>query len=323
MPSNSKTLSDWYLQMAQHLEAGIPIANAWNLSGKPAGKACQRAVADLQSGSDLADVIERQSNWLPTTDRVQIIFAANRGQLPETCRRLAERHRQLAEMTVRIKKKLLYPIFVFHGVAVVLPLIHMLNFETGLSELDFKLLVTQVLLLIMPIWLIIGIFYLASKTTRPLLSALLCCAPYLRGYAYNQAMADFCEMLGSAVGAGIPLHEAWRQAGKASRYTPLIKTGKELEAVFRDGRDPTEVIDRIRCLPKDFISYYKTGSTTGKLDQMMLQLGRDYTEKAQRKLSTATAFYPGIALLSVAGLVVYSVFGFFSSYVDLLDSFKQ
>ncbi|MGC6455925.1 MAG: type II secretion system F family protein [Coraliomargaritaceae bacterium] len=323
MSSNSKTLADWYLQLARHLEAGIPLPKAWSLPAEPAPKNRRQATEKLKAGLPLDQVIRESGNWLPKIDRENLLFADQSGRLPEMCQRLAGRHKRLFETNRRIRSKLVYPLIVFHLAALVLPLVRIIDFETGLAGFDLSTLLLQASSLLLPLWVVIGLLQSMAKTGNPLLPAILRCFPLLRGYAKNQSIADFCDVLGNAYQAGIAPQQAWAQAAQASKSPSLMKTNRAIQLILEKGLDPADVIAEHPSLPKDFIAYYKTGSTTGKLDSMLLELSQNYEERAASKLATATAFYPGIALLCVAALVAYSLFEFFGGYLDLLDSFTQ
>lgn len=323
MSSNSKTLADWYLQLARHLEAGIPLPKAWSLPADPAKKNRLEATEKLEAGLPVDQVIRESGNWLPKIDRENLLFANQSGRLPEMCQRLAARHKRHFETSRRIRSKLLYPLIVFHLAALVLPLVQMIDFEAGLAGLDFSALLFRTGSLLLPLWIILLTLQSMARTGNPLLPVILRCFPFFRGYAKDQSIADFCDILGSACQAGVLPQQAWAQAAKASKSPSLIKTNRAIQPTLKKGLDPADVIADHRSLPKDFIAYYKTGSTTGKLDSMLLELSLHYEERAESKLATATAFYPGIALLTVALLVAYSFFSFFGDSLDLLDSFTQ
>lgn len=323
MSSNPKILSEWYLQLARHLEAGLPLTQAWSLPDAPAKDDRLEGTRKLQAGEPFACVVRGSGNWLPATDREQLVFAGQAGRLPEICLRLAERHKRIAETSRRIRRKLLYPLLVFHLAAIVLPLVRSIDFETGLAGFNPAVLLLQVLTLLLPLWMAIALLASWAKSRNPLLPAILRGIPFLRAYAKHQSMADFCDVLGSAFEVGIPPQQAWKQAAKASRSPFLLRTNQRIQPVLEKGQDPSGAIAAIPALSKDFVAYYQTGSTTGKLDSMILELAKEYEARAEEKLATASAFYPGIALLAVGGIVAFTIFEFFSSYLDLLDSFTQ
>ena len=323
MPTHTKALAEYYLQLARHLEAGIPLPKAWSLPPTPAPKDRRKATERLEAGESLETMIEKSGSWLPVNDRKRILYAAESGRLPEICQQLSERHQRQDKTNRRIQAKLRYPLFVFHLAAIVLPIVRNIDFESGLAGFDFNNLILQVLILLVPLWTLIAIIRILASTRSPLLPTILRVIPILRGYARYQSMANFCEVLGSAWEVGIPPQEAWLQATEASQSRSLQGSNQKIQTILEQGKDPADILSQIPALPKDFIAYYRTGASSGKIDSMMLQLSRDYEERAEEKLTVATAFYPGIALLAVGGMVAYATFQFFGGYLDLLDSFTQ
>lgn len=323
MPSRAKILSEWYHQLARHLEAGIPLPQAWSLPGAPAKKDRSRGTRKLEAGDSLPSVISGSGSWLPRADREQLIFAAESGRLPETCLRLSEKHKRHSQTSRRIRRKLLYPLFVFHLAAIVLPLVHSIDFQAGLAGFDPATIALQILQLLLPLWASIALLASMAKTRSPLLPILLSGIPLLRAYSRHRSMADFCNTLGNAFAVGINPQQAWQQAAKASGSRTLIHANKQIQPLLQKGRNPSEAFPGIRALPKDFVAYYRTGDTTGKLDSMILDLAQDYETRAEEKLTNAAALYPNIALLAVGGFVAYTLFTFFSGYLDLLDSFAR
>lgn len=323
MPASPKALSEWYLQLARHLEAGIPFPEAWSLPNAPARKDRLQDTQKLEAGQSLPSVIRESKSWLPSNDREQLIFAAESARLPETCLRLSQRHKRHAQTSHRIRRKLIYPLFVFHLAAIVLPLVQNINFQTGLDAFHPLLLMQDLLSWLLPLWFAIALLAFIAKTRNPLLPNILRAIPILRQYSKNQSIADFCDLLGNAFALGIPPQIAWQQAAVASRSPALIRANRQIQPIFHQGHDPAKDLATIRQLPKDFVAYYQTGSTTGKLDSMLLDLAQDYQARAEEKLAAATAFYPAIALLAVGGLVAFTVFQFFSGYLDLLDSLSM
>ncbi|RPG84265.1 MAG: hypothetical protein CBC33_006715 [Coraliomargarita sp. TMED73] len=321
MSANAKILSEWYFQLARHLETGVPFPEAWSLPAGPAHKDRRENTRQLQDGASIADILRHSGHWLPKTDRALLHSAAASGRLPETCQQLAGRHQRLAQARHQIRRKLLYPLLVFHLAALVLPLVRMINFEAGLSGFDLSAFSLQIAALLLPLWSLIALGSYLANTRHPALYRLLRLFPFLRSYAREQSMADFCDVLGSALAVGITPQQAWQQAADCVHAGGLRRANHTVQAVLEKGQDPAPAIAAIPTLPKDFIAYYQTGANSGKLDSVLLDLSRDYELRAINKLTAATAFYPGIALLFVGGMVAYSLFEFIGSYLDLLDSF--
>ena len=312
---------NWYLQLSQHLEAGIAVADALELCDGPA-KQNRRAMAEaIRAGSSWGQVVESAGAWLPKNDRGLLIAAEDAARLPQTSQRLSERHRRIRNTHRAVIFSLIYPVGVFHMAAFILPFMQQLDFEAGLSAIDPATILTQGLTLITPLWAIAGLVALMIKTQSPVLPALLRMIPLLRRYSKAQSLADFSNTLGSFTEAGQLAQIAWREAASASRARDLQKAYNQLLPVFDAGMDPADSLEALKVFPVDFIAYYRTGANTGKLDSSLFKIGSEYQGRANRALAAAAVLYPSLVFAAVAGMVIYTVIQFYAGYFDMLNNF--
>ena len=314
-----KTLADWYHQLAGQLNAGIPLAEAIGNAAGPGAKSRQSLAAAIASGRPLREVLGEAPAWLPRADRVFLLAGAEGGKLPAVLTRLSERHERIRANQLKVVLGLIYPLAVFHFAALILPLVSMIDFESGFQWDQTRHAVGTAALL-GPLWALIGLVVLMAKIESPVLPALLRSIPILRTYAKTQALADLGYVLSTLVNAGVPAPEAWRTAARLQTDPRLHRAVRRMEPVFQAGGDPGAELAKHRCFPDDFRAFYQSGARTGKLDETLATAASRQQERANRAMTTAAIVYPSIVLLLVGAFLVINIFSIYARYLNAFES---
>jgi len=315
-----KKLSNWYHQLSGQLDAGIPLGEAIHASGGPGAKH-RKALADaIASGKALRSVLDEAPPWLPRADRVFILAGAESGTLPATLARLGERHDRIHANRRKVVFGLLYPLAVFHVAALILPVVSMIDFESGF-EWDQTRHALATAALLGPLWSLIGLVVLMAKIESPLLPALLRGIPILRTYARTQALADLAHMLGALVKVGVSVPEAWRTTARIQSDPRIRRAVEAMEPIFQAGGDPAAELPKYRCFPADFTAFYQSGARTGKLDETLATAAARQQERADRAMTTAAIVYPALVLVLVAAFLIVNIFAIYARYLKSFESF--
>ncbi len=322
MSASHKVLSNWYLQLAQHLEAGTTLAEALRVtSGPPAGDRL-RLAAEISAGRPIEAVIRNAPPWLPRSDRASINAAMQTSRLPQTLRNLSDRHAHVGATQLKVVLGLLYPVGILHFAAVILPLLRMIDFESGFNwSPGTHLRYTAALLL--PIWGIVALIDFLVKTENPLLPRILRGIPILRRYDKAQAMADFSYTLGTLLDAGVPIRPAWKTSVDVARDPALARAHQSIEPLFARGESPSAHLGEHKYFPADFVAFYETGARTGTLDQTLLHAGREFQNRANNAMTLAAIVYPSLLFLCIAGVIVTAIFQAYAGYLDLIREMME
>lgn len=318
--ASHKKLADWYAQLGQHLEAGVPLVDAL-LTCEGVPRKGRKAMSEsLKNGLTIEEVMISAPKWLPQPDRQFIVAASHTGNLPQAMENLSDRHRNIGSTKSKVALSLIYPLGIFHVAALLYPIVQMIDFEVGF-QWDTRLYLIQAATIIVPLWLfLLGCLYLA-RSGHSLLPRFLSLIPFLRKYVRMQALADFSYSLGTFISAGVPVPRAWRLSSEVVRDRRFKKATTKLEPIFESGNDPADELSRFRCFPADFCSFYKTGSTSGKLDTNLIAAGRQYQERANTAMALASRVYPSLFLAIIAGFAVFSIIRVFANYLKIFDQF--
>ena len=319
MPLSHKKLSSWYLQLAQQLEAGMPLSGALRASygvGVPAAK-IEAAAALIESGGSVDQVLGAFESWMPYADRLFFSAAAEVGRLPRVLRNLSVRHEQYSAVKLRLVLASLYPLAVLHLALLIFPLLRMINWEKGfLWNASAYLHVLAYTLL--PLWGIIAAGVVLARKQSVLLPRIGRMLPILSRYIKAQALADFSFGLGNFLEAGLPINRAWLAAGLVARSPELLAASQEMDTAIANGEAPGPKLNAYPCFPPDFVALYRTGESTGQLEPNLLHLASLHQERANHHLRLASLLYPSLLFLVVAGFVAYAVISFYAGYFKML-----
>jgi general secretion pathway protein F/type IV pilus assembly protein PilC len=318
--ASHKRLSNWYTQLGQHLEAGILLADALELSEGPPSKDRLAMAERIRDGDTVENVLKQAPRWLPQSDRLFILAAIETGSLPTTLRNLSDRHGRIGATQLKVALGLLYPLGVLHLAALLLPVVGMIDYEAGFLW-DPAAYGAQVMVILLPVWLILGSIMLLARSQHPALPRLLSLFPLLRKYVRMQALADLAYSLGTFVAAGVPVPSAWRLSTKIARDPRFFAAANELEPLFASGRDPSEALRQFKCFPPEFVSFYRTGAESGKLDANMILCGRQFQEQANTAMTLAAIVYPSLIFAAVAGFIVFAILQSYAGYLQIFDQF--
>lgn len=274
----------------------------------------------IEKGAPFHQVMATAPKWLPHSDREFLVAGMETGSLPRTFQNLSERHASIGSSQSKLILGLVYPVGVLHITCLILPITHMIDFETGFNWSLSRFLFESASY-ILPIWLLIGLFLYLAHSDSPWLSRLLRLLPILRRYSRCQALAEFAYSLGTFIAAGVPVPSAWRLSAKLLNEAAFTQATRQLEPCFASGHDPAHELTNFKCFPPDFTAFYKTGAVSGNLDTNLLTAGQHYQDRANRALTLAALIYPSIIFAGVAALVIYTIFKIFGGYLQIFDNF--
>ena len=303
--------------MAQSLESGMHLPGALGLAAGPPPEDTAKMADSLQSGASIDTWLMEAPAWLPKADRYLISAAASSGLIPDSLRKLSEKHTLAAENTAKAIIATIYPLAVLHLGIFLLPVFSLVEFTgEGSTELHFDRYVGNVLAMLLPTWVFLGaLIYLARKRS-PILKAMTRRIPGLSGYCKIQALADFTFALGALLRAGAPMDESWYGAGLVSDEPSLAKASVALTEKIKAGEAPGQYLIEHPCFPSEFNALYQTGEHTGQLDANLATLSQQFQEKANRRLAMVSFIYPKLLFLLIAIFAGYKILVFYSGQLD-------
>lgn len=320
--ASHKTLSNWYAQLGQHLEAGVMLADALRLcEGTPKRGRSEMADA-VEAGISFSDVMASSPKWIPKADRQFMLAGMETGSLPQTLSNLSTRHASIGATKLKVVLGMTYPIAVLHVAILLYPLVQMIDSKTGLNW-SLNVYLFQVGSKLLPLWAVLGVIGVLAKKQSPWLHKLLRVIPFLRKYSHAQATADLAYSLGTFIAAGVPVPSAWRLSAKMVSDRRFTKAVQSMEPLFAAEQDPTPTLKAFQCFPSDFVAFYTTGAQSGQLDKNLLIAARQYQDQANRAMTVASMVYPSLVFAGVALIAIMTIFQVFGGYLEIFETISD
>jgi type II secretory pathway component PulF len=321
MALGHKALAFFYLQLAQNLEAGLPLAQALRGAGGPPAASIEQMAGWIERGGSVEQALQMAGEWLPRAERPLLNAAATSGRLPTALHRLAAHHTQLRTLQRQAMLACAYPLFLLHFALLLFPVLGA-AFSGQTQSLTVPGYLFKVVLSLLPVWGVLGWLVVLARQESPLLGRLADWLPFFRGYWRSQALADFTFTLGNLLDAGVIADQAWRIAGEASPSSALRAAGQKIHEAAAQGEPPGLHLPRFACFPKEYAGLYRAGEVNGQLDHNLRLLAEQSHEQARLCLQLAARAYATLVFLLVAGTIGYLLISSVAGYFKTLSSFS-
>ena len=316
MRVSSRTLSHWYPRLATALDAGLGLQSCLATMPGPPAPARAALATRLQAGEGLAEALEREARWLPSVDRQVIVCGAQAGRLPEALRRLAQRHEARVRAGTGIALAVLYPVALIHLGALAFPIQKLVD-GSGLAAYGEALAWVLV-----PLWACGAAVAIAYRAGFRPLFELLNVMAVLGGFRRARALADLAFVLEALVVAGVRIDIAWLQAGIATGDRRLEPVAMSAAESVQRGEPVSPILAARREIPSLFAEYYRTGETSGRLDDSLRAIQNHFSDTAATKLKIVGMVYPALIFMAVAVWVAAKIVlfyaGHFQRYEELM-----
>jgi type II secretory pathway component PulF len=118
------------------------------------------------------------------------------------------------------------------------------------------------------------------------------------------AMARFCRMLGTLLGAGVPLVQGLNVARKSIGNQILVDAvAVSIERVQQGGQMGASLADCKGLFPSSVLEMIAVAEESGRLDQELVRIANVTEGDLDRQLKTAVAFAEPLMLFFIAGFI--------------------
>ena len=320
-------------QLASLLAAGVPMSRALAILSREASrmgaKRLWAAVHDQVSGGmSLADAMSLHPRVFSPIYVAMVRAGETGGFLELVLEQIATFRSRERDLKGRVKAALIYPIILAvlaAGILVFLltyfiPRFSMMFAEFGGSLPVLTLSIVAVSKIMVRYWLVLvlgitlGVFavqrMLAREEGRRAMDRLLLRAPLFGMAMARFALVRFCRMLGTLVGAGVPLIAALRVAKEAIGNQVLADTVSSATESVQKGNPLARSLERCRLLfPASVIEMISVAEESGRLDDELIRLAGTYESDLDRHLKMMVALAEPLLLFVMAALVGTVVIG--------------
>jgi type II secretory pathway component PulF len=146
--------------------------------------------------------------------------------------------------------------------------------------------------------------WFASEKGKRVWETVLLRAPIVGPLTAQFAMARFCRMLGTLLGAGVPLIHGLNVARKSIGNQILVDAvGRSIEGVQQGGRLGQSLAECKDLFPGSALEMISVAEESGRLDVELVRISNVTEVDLDRRLKTAVAFAEPLMLFLIAGFI--------------------
>jgi type II secretory pathway component PulF len=342
----ARVLEDFTRLLSSLLAAGVPLSRALVIltreGANPAARAKWKEIHDLVvDGMSLADAMAQSPDVFPRVYVAMVEAGETGGFLDVVLAQIADFQAREKEMRAKVLTALLYPAILLVlalGVLVFLLVFFIPRFQGIFAGFGAKLpLLTQLIVgasdllraygpllaLALGVGLLLARNWLLSPAGRRAWEDFVLRLPTVGHLVAQFAMARFCRMLGTLLGAGVPLinglNVARRSIGNqilvdaVAHSIDMVKEGKPL------GRSLAECP---RLFSGSVLEMVSVAEESGKLDSELVRIANVTEGDLDRRLKTAVAMAEPLLLFLIAGFIGTIFIGMVIPIFTLQDYIK-
>ena len=333
-------------ELANLLAASLPLSRALHLLRRevshPGAKHVWSAIHDdVVGGISLAEALEKWPKVFSSVYVAMVRAGEAGGFLHVVLQQIADFRTQEQELKGKVKAAMVYPCVL--GLLAIAVLIFLLTFFiprfSGIfSEFGSKLpWLTQVIvgasnsLKHYGLFLAVGVVIIVvtvkraadSESGKRFFERMILRAPLVGKVAARFALVRFARMLGTLVGAGVPLVSSLKTAREAlGNQTLADAVSHAIDEVQRGQPLSKSLAGNTLLFPASVIEMIAVAEETGRLDKELVRLSTAYQGDLDRNLRMLVALAEPLLLFMMAGLIGTVVVGMLLPVFNLQDLIK-
>src|SRR5436190_2042289 len=324
---SGRILENFTRLLSSLLAAGVPLSRALVILQKeastPVAKARWKEVHDLVvDGVSLADSMARFPETFPRVYVAMVEAGETGGFLDVVLAQIADFQSREKEMRSKVMTALLYPtilLFLALSVLVFLLVFFIPRFQLIFSGFGASLpLLTQMIVstsnlmrsygLIVLLVLVITIFsvrtWFVSEQGRRTWEGFILKVPVIGPLVAQFAMSRFSRMLGTLLGAGVPLINALNVARRSIGNQVLVDAVSNSIERVKEGKQLGPSLADCRTLfSGSVLEMISVAEESGRLDQELVRIANVTERDLDRNLKSAIAVIEPLMLFCIAALV--------------------
>jgi type II secretory pathway component PulF len=324
---SAKELENFTRLLSSLLAAGVPLSRALVILQKeassPAARTKWKEVHDLVvDGLSLANAMAKSPETFPRVYVAMVEAGEAGGFLDVVLAQIAEFQSREKDLKSKVMTAMLYPCILLVLALVVLTVLLVFfipKFQRVFASIHGSLpLITQIIIAASHVMRsygllvaagLVGVFFLvrtwfASEKGKRTWEGLVLKMPLVGPLIAQFAMARFCRMLGTLIGAGVPLVHGLNVARRSIGNQILVDAvAQSIERVQQGGRLGQSLADCRTLFPGSVLEMIAVAEESGKLDAELVRIAAETETDLDRNLKTAVAFAEPLMLFLIAGFI--------------------
>jgi type II secretory pathway component PulF len=324
---SGRELENFTRLLSSLLAAGVPLSRALVILHKeasnPTAQAKWKEIHDLVvDGMSLADSMGKSPETFPRVYTAMVQAGETGGFLDLVLAQIADFQAREKELRSKVLAAMLYPCVLL--VLALAVLVFLLTFFIPKFQVIFKglgaalPLPTQIVLGASYVMRSYGVFvavgivvllmlvrsWFASEKGRRVWEGLILRAPIVGPLVAEFAMARFCRMLGTLLGAGVPLIQGLNVARKSIGNQILVDAVAScIERVQQGGQLGASLAESKGLFPGSVVEMISVAEESGRLEQELVRIANVTEGDLDRQLKTAVAFAEPLLLFFIAAFI--------------------
>ncbi len=281
-------------KMSGQIEKGMSFTDCLNQYPKVFGKLCCAIVMAGETGGSLTASLER----------------------------LAEHYENRDKLIRKVRGAMAYPCFVIGFIVVIVIVLMTLivpRFSLMFEEFDGELpaftrgfmafydaLVHYILhILVVTAGLIVGLVtYGKTKTGHEKFSQFMLSVPVFGNIILMSFVAMFCKTLGTLIGAGVSVLDAFQILSQMTNNDILRKGVLQTREKMAEGKNISQSMDEVGFFPGVAVKMAQIGENSGSLGAVMEKTSEYYEKKVDGLVSMMLGMLEPILIITVGGIVL-------------------
>lgn len=341
-----RMLENFTRLLSSLLAAGVPLSRALVIlckeAASPAAGAQWKKIHDLVvDGVPLADSMAQFPQTFPRVYVAMVEAGEAGGFLDVVLAQIADFQAREKEMKGKVLTALLYPVILLAlaiGVLVFLLVYFIPRFQSIFSGFGAKLpVLTQMIVGLSDLMRNYGLFvaagigivvwffrsWIVSEAGRRKWEGMILVAPVVGPLVAQFAMSRFCRMLGTLIGAGVPLISSLNVARRSIGNQVLVDAISNSIERVKEGKPLGPSLGDCRTLFSGAVlEMINVAEESGKLDQELVRIANVTEGDLDRQLKTAVALAEPLMLFLIAGFIGIIFIGMVIPIFTLQDHIK-
>jgi type II secretory pathway component PulF len=341
-----RMLENFTRLLSSLLAAGVPFSRALVIihreAAVPVAKTKWKEIHDLViDGMSLSDAMARSPETFPRVYVAMVEAGETGGFLDVVLAQIADFQAREKELQGKVVTALTYPAILLvlaMGVLIFLLVFFIPRFQLVFAGFNAELpLLTQAIVAVSEAVRHYGLFigaalvvaiislrnWIKSPKGRRSWEGMILKAPTIGPLLSQFAMARFCRMLGTLLGAGVPLINALNVARRSIGNQILIDAVSDSIDRVKEGKALGKSLAQNRDLfPGAVVEMISVAEESGKLDSELLRIATVTESDLDRQLKTVVALAEPLMLFLIAALVGTIFIGMVIPIFSLQDHIK-
>jgi type II secretory pathway component PulF len=324
---SSKDLENFTRLLSSLLAAGVPLSRALVILTKeassPAAAAKWKEVhGSVIDGISLAESMAKSPDTFPRVYTAMVEAGETGGFLDVVLAQIADFQSREKEIKAKVTTAMLYPIILLvaaTGVLIFLMVFFIPRFQKMFADFHAKLpALTEVIIAVSQLminyglWIGVGLVvggflirsWIVSEQGRRVWEGFMLRAPLVGPLVSRFAMARFCRMLGTLLGAGVPLVQSLGVARRSIGNQILVDAVSNSIETVKEGGQLAKSLGECRLLfSGSTLEMISVAEESGKLDVELVRIANTTEGDLDRQLKTAVAFAEPMMLFFIAGFI--------------------